>query len=61
MKFVQDKNLGFDKEHVLVIQRAWALEDHAQAFKDELLQNSNIVSASNTDNLPGKIFGTDCI
>ncbi len=57
MKFVQDKNLGFDKEHVLVIQRAWALEDHAQTFKDELLQNSNIVSASNTDNLPGKIFG----
>ena len=57
MKFIQDKNLGFNKEHVLVIQRAWALEDHAQAFKDELLQNSNIISASNTDNLPGKLFG----
>jgi putative ABC transport system permease protein len=57
MKFIQEKKLGFDKEHVLVIQRAWALEDQTQAFKDELLQNSNIVSSSNTDNLPGRIFG----
>ncbi|HSP88829.1 MAG TPA: ABC transporter permease [Ignavibacteriaceae bacterium] len=57
MKFIQDKKLGFDKEHVLVIQRAWALEDHAKAFKEELLRNSNIVSASNTDNLPGRLFG----
>ena len=58
MQFVQNKRLGFDKEHVLVIQRAWALENHSEAFKDELLQNSNIVSASNTDNLPGKLFGS---
>jgi len=57
MKFIQEKKLGFDKEHVLVIQRAWALENHAKAFKDELLQNSKIISASNTDNLPGKLFG----
>ena len=61
MKFVQNKNLGFNKEHVFVIERAWALENHAQAFKDELLQNSNIVSASNTDNLPGRIFGTEVL
>lgn len=57
MLFVQNTRLGFNKEHVLVIQRAWSLEDHSQAFKDELLQNSNIISASNTDNLPGRQFG----
>jgi len=57
MQFVQDKRLGFNKEHVLVIQRAWALEDHSQAFKDELIKSTKIVSASNTDNLPGKQFG----
>ena len=58
MQFVQNKKLGFNKEHVLVIQRAWALENHSEAFKDELLQNPNIISASNADNIPGKIFGS---
>ena len=58
MQFVQNKKLGFNKEHVLVIQRAWALEDHSQAFKDELLKNTNIVSASNSNNLPGKMFSS---
>ncbi len=57
MKFIQEKKLGFDKDHVLVIQRAWALENHADAFKDELMQSTKIISASNTDNLPGKLFG----
>jgi putative ABC transport system permease protein len=57
MQFVQNTRLGFNKDHVLVIERAWALENHSQAFKDELLQNSNIISASNTDNLPGRQFG----
>lgn len=53
MKYIQNADLGFNKEHVLVIQRAWALENHAQAFKDELLKNPRIISASNTNDLPG--------
>jgi len=57
MKFIQEKNLGFTKEHVLVVQRAWALESHSQSFKDELLRNPDIISASNTESLPGKLFG----
>ncbi len=57
MKFMQEKNLGFNKEHVLVVQRAWALESHSQSFKDELLRNPDITSASNTESLPGKLFG----
>ncbi|MFZ0456514.1 MAG: ABC transporter permease, partial [Ignavibacteriaceae bacterium] len=56
MRFVQEKNLGFDKENVLVIERAWSLGNHAQAFKEDLLQNSNVISSSNTNNLPGKLF-----
>ncbi len=57
MQFIQNKKLGFDKEHVLVIQRAWALENNTKAFKEELLKNSGIISASNSDNLPGEMFG----
>ncbi len=57
LKYVQEKNLGFDREHVLVIQRAWALENQAQTFKDELKNDTHVVSASNTDNIPGRSFG----
>ena len=57
LKYVQEKNLGFDREHVIVVQRAWALENQAQTFKNELMNDTHIVSASNTDNLPGRIFG----
>ena len=54
MRFIQETNLGFNKENVLVLQRAWALESHTTAFKDELKKNSNIISASNTNDLPGR-------
>ena len=57
MNFMQNKRLGFDKDHILVIQRAWALENNTKAFKEELVKNSGIVSVSNSDNLPGGIFG----
>ncbi|MGA7836487.1 MAG: ABC transporter permease [Ignavibacteriaceae bacterium] len=57
MRYMQNKKLGFDKDHVLVIQRAWGLENNTNAFKEELLKNSGIVSVSNSDNLPGGVFG----
>lgn len=57
LKYVQEKNLGFDRDHVLVISRAWALEKQSQTFKDELKKNSHVVSASYSDNLPGRLFG----
>ncbi|MFO7446621.1 MAG: ABC transporter permease [Ignavibacteriaceae bacterium] len=56
LRYVQEKKLGFNKEHVLVIQRAWSLETSAQAFKDGLLKNPDIISVSNSNNLPGKLF-----
>ncbi len=56
LKYIQNTKLGFDKEHMLVIQRAWALENHADAFKHELTKNPGITYASNSDNVPGKPF-----
>jgi putative ABC transport system permease protein len=58
LKFIQDKNLGFDKEHLLVIKRAYALGDQKVSFKNELLQNPNILRASYTIDLPGEGFGS---
>ena len=57
LKYIQNTKLGFDKEHVLVIKRAWALENHAATFKNELVKNTGIQSATNSNNVPGKSFG----
>jgi putative ABC transport system permease protein len=56
MQYIQNIKLGFDKDHILVIQRAWALENQAGTFKDELVKNTGIISASNSDNMPGQLF-----
>ena len=55
--FVREKRLGFDKEHVLVIERSWALEQKAESFRNELMSNPNIVSVGNTGSMPGQIYG----
>lgn len=56
LKYLRDVKLGFDKEQVLVIHRAYALGKQREAFKQELLQNSDILTISNTNSLPGRHF-----
>lgn len=54
LKYVQSKNLGIDKEHVMVVNDANRLEDSQQAFKNALVANSAISSASYSNNaIPG--------
>lgn len=57
LSYIQDKNLGYDKEHLLVIRGAWSLDDNQQAFKDQLLSNPAIVSASGASRMPGGSYG----
>ncbi len=52
LQYVRNKNLGFDKEHVVIIQGARKLEAEREAFKERLKQNSNIINATFTDSLP---------
>ena len=58
LNYIQRKKLGFDKDHILVIQRAWELQNHTQSFKDNLFKSNLVISASNTDNLPGQRFSS---
>ena len=46
LKHLEKKNLGFDKENVLVIKNADALGLKKRSFKEELKMTSDIVSAS---------------
>ncbi|HWA32891.1 MAG TPA: ABC transporter permease [Cyclobacteriaceae bacterium] len=51
LDFIQNKNLGFNKEHLLSITNTTVLGDHIEAFKEELLKNPNIVSATNSSRM----------
>lgn len=51
--YIQDKNLGFDKEQVIVIKRAYDLGTKTGEFKHALLTSSKIVSVSGSTAIPG--------
>jgi putative ABC transport system permease protein len=52
LHYLRNKELGFEKEHVVVIQRAEKLGSQQKAFKNQLYQNPDILSATFTDSLP---------
>jgi putative ABC transport system permease protein len=52
LHFIQDKNLGFNKEQVLVLQNAYLLEKQTTAFKNEMLKHPAIASATVSGFLP---------
>jgi putative ABC transport system permease protein len=52
LHYIRNKELGFDKEHVVVIQRAEKLGSRQLAFKNQLKQNPDVMDAAFTDSLP---------
>lgn len=54
LQYTQNKNLGFDKEKVMVISNVSRLESNKKAFKDALQSDANIVAASYSNSvIPG--------
>ena len=66
LDYIQNKKLGFNKDHVIMIQDPWVMKDGVEAFKNEVLRDpqiksgtiSSFIPASNVDNntvyFPGK-------
>jgi len=54
MDYMLNKSLGFDKEHVIVIERAWALGEQDDVFKQEVAAHPGVVQVSGADHVPGK-------
>ena len=52
LHFIQNKNLGFDKDQVLVLQNAYLLEKQTVTFKNEMLKHPAFVSATVSGYLP---------
>lgn len=56
MQFIRNKQLGFDKEEVMIVNRANALEDQASAFKQQLKNISFVRSVSGASAVPGGFY-----
>jgi putative ABC transport system permease protein len=59
MDFMQKKDLGFDKENTVVVERVFTLQNQGEAFKQELRRLPGVVSAagSNTVVSGGYYYG----
>ena len=60
MGFMQHKDLGFDKQQVVMIERAFVLEKRTESFIEQLRQMPEVVSAAGTSARTGNrddVFG----
>jgi len=59
LRFMQDKDLGFDKTQELIINDTYLIGKDQPAFKQQLLQDSRVVSATITRDVPVGSPGMD--
>ncbi len=57
MNYLQVKDLGFEKENLVIIDRTHVLENQVEAFRQELLKNPSILQASYSSAVPGGLIG----
>lgn len=60
LKYVQNVELGFEKDQVLIIERAFALEDNFEVFRNSVQDLPGVHSVSGSSAAPGEeaFFGT---
>ncbi len=62
LTYMQDKNMGYDEEHVVVIKRVNGLGNNAMpVFKQAILKNPDIINASYSIDLPGDDYSSNSI
>lgn len=52
LSYIQNKKLGFDKDQILMVHDPWVMDTKAESFKNEILQNSNVISGTFSSFLP---------
>lgn len=57
MDYVQNKKLGFDKEHILIVENTWLLREQRQSFKQALLTVDGVECATMANGVPGQDIG----
>jgi putative ABC transport system permease protein len=56
LRYMQTKNLGFDKEQILVIDKAFILGDKTKTFRDEVNALPGVVASGVGSSVPGGFF-----
>ncbi|MCU0379444.1 MAG: ABC transporter permease [Bacteroidales bacterium] len=59
LNYVTTKDIGFEKENLIVIRRADAFFRQREAFRDQLLQMPGVVNAGFTRAVPGTTFNNN--
>jgi len=54
LRFLQEKELGFNKEQVLFVKAQPAVNAKFEAFRNELLKDTGILNVAGTSNIPGQ-------
>lgn len=54
LKYVQNQQLGFDKENIMIIERAFVLDDGFDSFKKELQDLAFIKNVGVSSSIPGR-------
>jgi putative ABC transport system permease protein len=54
--YMRNRDLGFDKEHLIYVPVAKELENNYEAFKQELLKSPDVLNASVTSHRPTGIY-----
>jgi len=57
LNYIQTKDLGFDREHVVVLTRGFELGGQYQSFKDEIMTHSGVMAIGGSSSVPGAIHG----
>jgi len=58
LQFMRQKELGFDKDQVIIIEKADLLGERLETFKNEIIYHSDIVNSTGLSNVPGQPFGS---
>ena len=62
INYIKNKQLGFDKEQIIHINTSDpGLAERINSYKEQLEANTNILSASYANNMPGNTFGRGAV
>lgn len=56
MNFMIDKELGYNKDHVIVIEGTNNLNDKTELYKEAIERQSNVQGSGFSSNIPGQLF-----
>jgi putative ABC transport system permease protein len=57
LAYIQNKNLGFNKDQIIVVEKTDDIGNQIRTFRQELVKNPKVIDATNTGRLIGETFG----